>query len=74
MRSWRSGVMKYLPYSKHPVKYALNDIFRDVCGICILLSTPLPLVQWKTGGMLNHTVGWRVSLQVVLHTELLSDR
>lgn len=40
--------MKLLPSSKHHVKYALSDMFTDVCVICILLSTPLPLAQQNT--------------------------
>lgn len=32
------------------------------------------LFSGKLGVMLNHTVGWRASLQAVLHTEGLHDR
>lgn len=48
---------KLLSNSKQPVKYAVNDMFTDVCIICVLLSTPLSLVQQKPGEMLDHTVG-----------------
>lgn len=70
MCSKGTGVMKVLLSSKQLVKYTFNDMFRNVCGLCILLSAPLPQ---NTGVMLNSSVGWKASPQALIIIIIIID-